>query len=84
MNSKSLYCEKKSLPGNVSNDFCSLEIRDLPYQRKYYLNLNVSVCFESRGSCEISVPVLTRVALPKAECDWSRGIQGNTFRMRCI
>lgn len=59
------------------NNFLSLELHDLPYQKKYLINLDVSVCFESGGSCEISVPVLENAALPKADCDWSQNLQGH-------
>lgn len=60
-----------------SNNFLSLELHDLPYQKKYLIDLDVSVCFESGGSCEISVPVLEHATLPKADCDWSQNLQGH-------
>lgn len=41
------------------------------------MNLEVGVCLESRGECEIMVPVLEHAALPKTDCDWSQGLQGN-------
>lgn len=59
------------------NNFWSLELHDLPYQKKYLIDLDVSVCFESGGSCEISVPVLEHAALSKADCDWSQNLQGH-------
>lgn len=52
------------------NNFLSLEFYDFFYQKKYLINLDVSVCFESGGSCEISVFVLEYVVLLKVDCDW--------------
>ena len=45
-------------------------IDDLDSERKFLVSLNLSVCFESKGPCLISMPVLRKTQLPKALCDW--------------
>lgn len=52
--------------------FCyySFKIVDLEAERKYMVNLDFSVCMETNGTCEISVPVLVNTLLPKPVCDW--------------
>ncbi|CAG2251944.1 unnamed protein product [Mytilus edulis] len=46
------------------------DIEDLKYKRQYVVNLQLSVCFEDKGPCTISIPVLTNAILPKSVCDW--------------
>ncbi|VDI43606.1 Hypothetical predicted protein [Mytilus galloprovincialis] len=46
-------------------------IHDLQGEKKYLLNLKLSVCLEPDGACLISTSVLENFKLPKLGCDWS-------------
>lgn len=49
-----------------------LVIDDLNYDKLYMLNMNISVCFESRGPCVINSAVIFKNSLlPKTLCDFS-------------
>ncbi|VDI42060.1 Hypothetical predicted protein, partial [Mytilus galloprovincialis] len=47
-------------------------IYDLQAEKKYMLNMNLSVCFEETGPCLVSVPVFENTKLPKLGCDWTQ------------
>ncbi|VDH91582.1 Hypothetical predicted protein [Mytilus galloprovincialis] len=47
-------------------------IHDLQAEKKYMLNMNLSVCFEETGPCLVSVPVFENTKLPKLGCDWTQ------------
>lgn len=42
------------------------------------MDLAISVCLESSGTCMLVVTVLDGSLIPKTACDWSSGLQGNT------
>ncbi|XP_046562947.1 uncharacterized protein LOC124271840 [Haliotis rubra] len=58
--------EHFSLKNVVRVDFM---IDDLFGEKKFLINLNISVCFEE-DSCMISFPALKNVKIPKLVCDW--------------
>ena len=45
-------------------------IYNLADERKYIVSANISICFETSGPCELTVPVLDSVKLTKVMCDW--------------
>ncbi|KAK6174798.1 hypothetical protein SNE40_013376 [Patella caerulea] len=45
-------------------------IDDLSSEKKFLVNLNISVCLEANKPCLISIPVLTNARIPKLICDW--------------
>ncbi|XP_046562951.1 uncharacterized protein LOC124271844 [Haliotis rubra] len=58
--------EHFSLKNVIRVDFM---IDDLFGEKKFLINLNISVCFEE-DSCLISFPALKNVKIPKLVCDW--------------
>ncbi|XP_071145134.1 uncharacterized protein [Mytilus edulis] len=48
-------------------------IDDLKSEGLLLVNLDLSVCFESSGSCEFTISVLKDVSLPKPLCNWQDG-----------
>lgn len=38
----------------------------------YGMNLNLTVCFETPGPCEINIQVLKETKLTKPTCNWTR------------
>ncbi|XP_063410695.1 uncharacterized protein LOC134693725 [Mytilus trossulus] len=57
------------LRGIVRMDFT---INNLPSENLYLLNMNLSVCFESPGVCEVGpVNIFVNTLLPKKTCDFS-------------
>ncbi|KAK3589057.1 hypothetical protein CHS0354_008707 [Potamilus streckersoni] len=48
----------------------SYSVFDLASEKKYLLNLNLSICFEAEA-CVITQPVFKNVKLPKVLCDWN-------------
>ena len=60
----------KSEMTNFSN--CSFSIEDLWSKHMYLVNLNLSLCWDSVGSCDLdSVNILDNVLIQKKACDWS-------------
>lgn len=47
------------------------EIDDLVSERKFSVNLNLQICFESNKPCDIDIQVFTNTKLPKKPCDWT-------------
>lgn len=47
------------------------EIDDLVTERKFLVNLNLQICFESNKPCDVDIPVFTNTKLPKKPCDWT-------------
>lgn len=39
-------------------------------ERKYMVDLNISICLESNESCGQHIIILNQVKLPKVQCDW--------------
>ena len=68
--------EHVKLHGVIGLDF---KIVDLEAERKYMVNLDFSICMETNGTCEISVPVLVNTLLPKPVCDWDNDFVIPTF-----
>lgn len=55
------------------------KIDHLTAEDKYRFNLNVSVCLESSGACDLDFPVMTDVDIPIIDCDFenvSYAVQG--------
>ena len=60
----------KICPFNNISSYDRYTIHDLQAEKKYMLNMNLSVCFEQDGPCLVSVPVFENTKLPKLGCDW--------------
>ncbi|XP_062596534.1 uncharacterized protein LOC134257978, partial [Saccostrea cucullata] len=58
----------------------NLVLYDLPFDHAYQMDLNVSVCFESRGNCDVEVSVLKNAILRKSECDWTKSLEGFSLK----
>lgn len=43
------------------------------------IDLTISVCLESNGTCMLVETVLDKTVLPKTVCDWSSGLQGRFY-----
>lgn len=43
------------------------------------IDLTISVCLESNGTCMLVETVLDKTVLPKTVCDWSSGLQGEFY-----
>ncbi|XP_076116682.1 uncharacterized protein LOC143084161 [Mytilus galloprovincialis] len=56
-------------------------IHDLNAEKKYMLNMNMSVCLEQDGACLVSVPIFQNTKLPKLGCDWSGGFKIPEFSL---
>jgi hypothetical protein len=54
----------------LSHD-CSFRIDDLKEEQSFQVNMDISVCFESNGICEIKMPVFENMRLPKPMCNWN-------------
>lgn len=55
------------------------KIDHLTAEDKYRFNLNVSVCLESSGVCNLDFPVMTDVDIPIIDCEFenvSYAVQG--------
>ncbi|XP_071123204.1 uncharacterized protein [Mytilus edulis] len=48
-------------------------IDDLPEQRKFLVNMNISVCFESDDPCLYDFVLFKDSLIPKILCDWESG-----------
>lgn len=46
-------------------------IDDLSSERKFLVNLNLQICFESAKTCMVDIPIFTNTKLPKKPCDWT-------------
>lgn len=62
----------------------SFKIDDMTVQRQYRVDLNMSVCFESSGSCLYEVALFTNAVVPKILCNWQSdfSIPGKTLRLK--
>ncbi|CAG2252209.1 unnamed protein product [Mytilus edulis] len=58
---------KVKLHGVIGLEF---KIENFEIERKFMVNLEITVCMETNGTCEITVPILISTALPKAICEW--------------
>ena len=43
---------------------------DLEGERKYYINMNISICLEADLACDHVYTVLHETKLPKTKCIW--------------
>ncbi|XP_063447893.1 uncharacterized protein LOC134727441 [Mytilus trossulus] len=59
--------KKVKLHGVMGLEF---KIENLESERKFLVDLEMSICLETNGTCEITVPVMISTALPKKPCDW--------------
>lgn len=57
---------------NIQIDFQQFryKIDHLTAEDKYRFNLNISVCLESSGACNLDFPVMTDVDIPIIDCDF--------------
>ncbi|XP_048250793.1 uncharacterized protein LOC124111176 [Haliotis rufescens] len=69
--------EHFTLKGVIRADFM---IDELFGEKKFLINLNVSVCFEE-DSCLLSFPVLKDVKIPKLLCDWDSTVALKDFSL---
>lgn len=46
---------------------------DLESDHQYLVDMNVSVCFESAGPCELTSTMFHKTFLPKMPCQWQTG-----------
>ncbi|XP_052083535.1 uncharacterized protein LOC127720826 [Mytilus californianus] len=72
------YGEVKNvkLHGVIGLEF---KIENLEEERKFIVDLEMSICMETNGTCEITIPVLISTALPKAPCDWKNDYVQSDF-----
>ena len=49
----------------------SFTIEDLVSDNVFVFNMNVSVCLESSGLCEVQLHVFKGAKLPKQTCNWN-------------
>ncbi|KAL3873935.1 hypothetical protein ACJMK2_037012, partial [Sinanodonta woodiana] len=49
------------------------KIFDLKTEGMYLVNLNISVCFEARNSCNVGFPIMTNTKLTKRQCQLNEG-----------
>lgn len=55
----------------IFSSFSSFNLQNLKIQRKYLLNLNLSLCLEASNpnDCIFSVPIFENAILPKNPCN---------------
>ncbi|XP_052083539.1 uncharacterized protein LOC127720831 [Mytilus californianus] len=58
---------KVKLHGVIGLEF---KIENLEVERLFMVNLEITICMETNGTCETTIPVLINTALPKAPCEW--------------
>ncbi|ESO82597.1 hypothetical protein LOTGIDRAFT_236952 [Lottia gigantea] len=56
-------------------------IDDLNSEKKFLVNLNISICLEKDKPCFLSVPVLTNTKIPKLVCDWDSTLALKDFSL---
>ncbi|CAC5411203.1 unnamed protein product [Mytilus coruscus] len=70
------------LRGIVRMDFT---IHNLPSENMYLVNMNLSVCFESSGACEVGpVNIFVNTLLPKKTCDFSSDFVVTGFSLEAM
>ncbi|XP_060567959.1 uncharacterized protein LOC132726631 [Ruditapes philippinarum] len=58
------------------------EVYDLVGERKYYINMNISICLEAGMACDNVYVVLHETKLPKTDCVWGpQALRGNAFSL---
>ncbi|KAL5015120.1 hypothetical protein ScPMuIL_009390 [Solemya velum] len=50
----------------------NFQIDDLPTEKKYLMNMVISVCLEDSPDCELELDVMKNVEVPKPPCDWRK------------
>ncbi|VDI06314.1 Hypothetical predicted protein [Mytilus galloprovincialis] len=58
------------------------KIDDLQVERQYRVSLNISVCFESSGSCLYDFELFNNALVPKILCDWELGFSVPGFSLQ--
>lgn len=51
--------------------FFRFTITDLSIEKEYLIDMDLSVCTETEGTCYVSVKVFNKYRLPKHDCDWN-------------
>lgn len=51
--------------------YCSFIAEDLLGDEQYVISMNISVCLESAGPCEVALVIFDNDRLPKPTCDWN-------------
>lgn len=60
-------------------------VEDLVSEKKFKINLNISLCFETSKDCLTTVNVLKDTQLPKVYCDWGTSYpQGNISMLHLL
>ncbi|KAL3873866.1 hypothetical protein ACJMK2_036950, partial [Sinanodonta woodiana] len=56
-------------------------IFDLPHVRSYLVNMDIGVCFEARGQCDIITTIFKNTQLAKLPCTFDSGFFQNNFSL---
>ena len=59
------------LLNNFFFTYCSFIAEDLLGDEQYVISMNISVCLESAGPCEVALVIFDNDRLPKPTCDWN-------------
>ncbi|XP_052067242.1 uncharacterized protein LOC127706625 [Mytilus californianus] len=61
-------------------------IEDLKGEHMFLLNMDLSVCFETEGSCVLKLPLFREALLPKPVCDLDQGFPklGKTLKLHVL
>ncbi|XP_052090897.1 uncharacterized protein LOC127727822 [Mytilus californianus] len=70
--------EKKYLMNVVRLEYV---IDDLSVTSEYQISLNISICFESKKTCYLSMKVFDHYKLPKVFCNWGTGFKIPEFSL---
>ncbi|KAK3609658.1 hypothetical protein CHS0354_035943 [Potamilus streckersoni] len=70
--------EQFYLFGVVRIDF---RVEDLPADRMYLVNMELNICLESRGYCQMSMIIFLDTLLPKPTCRWDKGFLKPDFSL---
>ncbi|VDI11129.1 Hypothetical predicted protein, partial [Mytilus galloprovincialis] len=57
-------------------------IEDMKGERMFLLNMDLSVCFETEGSCILKLPLLRDVLIPKPVCSLDQGFSKHDFSLQ--
>lgn len=51
--------------------YYSFVVEDLVGEEQYVISMNISLCLEANGPCEVSLVLFDNDRLPKPKCDWN-------------
>ena len=64
----------------VSNSYA---IKNLENERKYLVNADIHVCFETRANCIHEFTILSDAMFQKEDCNWARGFAEPGLSILC-